>query len=490
MADKNIPISTIEGAIEKVAAQNPDGKFTIGELLKVINSGKSQTLQGRIERIISSNDLFFSDGNGNFQLKNRFFSNREFLITPDNWEIENGIVCPGHRFTPFINPEIFPSEVTLVDSDGHTIPKKYVSANLSQVYHYHLLLGSEQILDYFFADNPVNRSLYHSAQPNDKVTLHMFDLADFFKKQQFRTGDALLCKVKEYDSGIIEFRYLSGETRQESKLQLYVKAMEEALKIVLNRFDNYLEIPEQLCWAYYLGDSMLAAASDSASSDEFLQRTTEIEISYDQDHSILTQKTDHGDETEIDLPQGVGISRGETSDIAALLHEIGSPLTPIEVDSFILDNCYAHELEFEDFFARTFGREKLSFIDEGQQAVFYNYIEDRFEELIGEYNRYDDEIKAPLRSTIMELVEDRLNFFDFLADENVSLQQLPHEEVHKFEKTIKQINDVLMLLNNPAYTPDDTEIDQLRENIELYADDQDALIDQLTSQATKIDVNE
>ena len=55
-----------------------------------------------------------------------------------------------------------------------------------------------------------------------------------------------------------------------------------------------------------------------------------------------------------DLPEGVTFSRGETGDIAALLREIGSPLTPVEIDSFILDNCHARELEFEDFFARAF----------------------------------------------------------------------------------------------------------------------------------------
>ena len=51
-------------------------------------------------------------------------------------------------------------------------------------------------------------------------------------------------------------------------------------------------------------------------------------------------------------------SRGETAEITAMLREIGSPLSPVEIDSFILDNCYARELEFEDFFARAFGREK------------------------------------------------------------------------------------------------------------------------------------
>ncbi|MEI2999926.1 MAG: hypothetical protein V8T86_03345 [Victivallis sp.] len=66
------------------------------------------------------------------------------------------------------------------------------------------------------------------------------------------------------------------------------------------------------------------------------------------------------------------------------------------MDSYILDCCYARELDFEEFLARALGREKLKFVDEGQQAVFYNYVEERFEELTETYNRVDDKPKAPL----------------------------------------------------------------------------------------------
>ena len=169
MADKNIPISAIEKAIETVLAEAPDGKFTMAELLKAISAGKSQTLQGRVERTVDGDGRFFSDGKGNFQLRGEFFRNREFLITPDAWEIENDMLFPGHRFAPFVNPEIFPSEVKLIDADGQPVPKKEVTAPLSQVFHYHLLLGSEQVFDFFVADSPANSRIRNSAQPGDMV---------------------------------------------------------------------------------------------------------------------------------------------------------------------------------------------------------------------------------------------------------------------------------------------------------------------------------
>ena len=176
---------------------------------------------------------------------------------------------------------------------------------------------------------------------------------------------------------------------------------------------------------------------------------------------------------------------GAQENLTAMLREIGSPLSPVEIDSFILDNCYARELEFEDFFARAFGREKLHFVDEGQQAVFYNYIEDRFEELTGNYNRVDDELKAPLRSTIMELVGDRLEFFDFLESAGEKLDQLPQEKVHRLAEVSMQLVEILKMLNDPRFTPDETELDQLTETVEQRADDQEALIAELSASVAK-----
>ena len=180
------------------------------------------------------------------------------------------------------------------------------------------------------------------------------------------------------------------------------------------------------------------------------------------------------------LPEGFSISKGETGNIKAMLAEVGSPLTPVEVDSFILDNCYARELEFEDFFARAFGREKLEFADEAQQVVFYNYVEERFEELSGNYNRYDDEPKAPVRANIMELVEERMEFLDYLNTMDSKLDKLPNEKVQELAAVAGQLNEILRLLNNPGYTPEQLELEQLADTVEARSVDQDKLIAELT----------
>ncbi|MEI2999924.1 MAG: hypothetical protein V8T86_03335 [Victivallis sp.] len=55
-------------------------------------------------------DRFFDDGKGNFTSRAAFFRNYEFVLTPDEWEIQEGILFPGHRFAAYVSPAVFPSE--------------------------------------------------------------------------------------------------------------------------------------------------------------------------------------------------------------------------------------------------------------------------------------------------------------------------------------------------------------------------------------------
>ena len=274
MPDNDVPLKAIEEAVESLLPAAAGGDFTMQAVLKAVGAGRSQKLQERIERFLDGDGRFFSDGRGSFRLKSGFFRNFAFPVTPDAWEIENGILFPGHRFAPFVAPEIFPSEARLTAAYATEPGRHEVTAPLSQVFHYHLLLGSEQVFDFFLADSPANAGIRNSTKPTDLVTLNVFDLGAFYREHDFRKGDALLCKVLDYDAGCVEFRYLPGDERKESDLAAFVQQFDKALDQVIDRFENYLEIPEQLCWACYCGRDFLPPAEHAASCDFAVTATT------------------------------------------------------------------------------------------------------------------------------------------------------------------------------------------------------------------------
>ena len=488
-----LPLSALEAALEKLTAASPEGKVTMSGMLKELASGKAQNLQNRIDRLISGSDTYFSNGSGEYQLRSRFFKDFRFIVTPDEWEISSNILIPGHRFAPFLFEEVFPSETMLSAADGAALKTKEIVSPLLQIFPYYMLLGSEQIFDVFMADSPANSRLRTSRQPEEQITIQVWDMTDFYAEYEFSAGDALLCTVEDFMSGKVRFEYLSGEKRRSSELKTWITAFENAVQKEIDRFEDYLEIPDQLAWSFYLGGKELPAAETGASLDEFIRKSLRIQIGDNGEHTILVSAAsrkehehdhcecgcdhDHG---ETHLPEGLSISKGETSTLQTMLAEVGSPLTPTEVDSFILDNCYARELEFEDFFARAFGREKLHFADEAQQVVFYNYVEERFEELSGNYNRYDDEPKAPIRSDIVELTEERMEFLDYLGTMNSDPEKLPQEKVQELAAVAGQLNEILRLLNDPGFTPEQVELEQLAETVEMRSVDQEKLIAELT----------
>ncbi len=477
MADaKELPFPVIENAIAQ-AAREADGRIVFADLLKKLGKTETPALKDKILRALTGDGRYFSDETGNGITREAFFRDFVFPVTPDAWEIENGILFPGHRFAPFLNFDIFPSEVEL-STGGETVAKQELTAPLSQIFHYHLLLGSEQVFDFFVADSEANAQLPYSAQPAAPVTLQVFDLAKFYKKHKFSEGDALLCRVTDWENGKVGFDYLSADDRSSREVKMFVTEFENALGKVIDRFENYPEIPEQLSWAFYCGAENL---NHAASLDEFVRRAETIEIDAEGEHSVLARRRNNADEYIPDLPEGVSLSRGETRELPALLKEVGSPLTPAEIDSYILDAAYARELEFEDFFARAFGREKLNFTDEAQQAVFSNYVEDRFEELTGGYDRVGDELKAPLRSTILECTDERLEFFDYLASVEKPLEKLPPKPLKRLAEIALRFGEVLKMLNDPAYTPAETELEQLTEAVENCSEEQESVIRELSN---------
>jgi len=478
-------IGEIESAIDEWLEKNSGEPLTAAAIIQRLGGKDEKELSDRINRTLTGDDRFFDDAKGNYTSRSEFFRNYEFIVTPDEWEIQEGILFPGHRFAACVNQDIFPSEIELVGPDGVKLETKTLNAPISHVFHYHLLLGSEQLFDFFTAESDANANLSRHPEPTALVTLNVFDIHDFCHRNKFHFGDALLCRVLDWKNGRIEFAYLSGEERKNAELKNWVSAYETSLETVFDRFESYQEIPEQLAYACFFGAETLPKGKQAASLDEFVQRTTRVELNSDSDHTVLTRPhTEKDDDSKaedpIETPDGFGVSHGETNEISTMLHEVGSPLTPIEVDSYIFDCCYARELDFEEFFARAFGREKLTFADEGQQAVFYNYAEDRFEELTENYDRYDDEPKAPLRSTILELVDDRLAFFDFLTSLDKTGEVLSQEDSEKLKSLTAQLDDILKLLNDPGYTPDEGDLDRLAETVEHHTDESDELLGRLT----------
>ncbi len=469
---EDISINDIEKAVEVAG-----GTFSVAEIAKKCGNVSAAT-RDRIYRILDGDDRFFSEKDVLVR-RDCFFDRRRFLITPDEWEIAEGILVPGHRFAPFAAPEVFPSEAVLRLAQS-PVGQRNVTAPLGKIFHYHLLLGSEQLFDFLIADSTANAHLKKSRSGSEPVTLTVFDLAQFYRNHDFSLGDALMLTVVDFNKGIFDVEFLAADNRSAAKREKAVAALDAAIVKVFDRFEEYLDIPEQLAWGIFLAGETLPEAA--ASLDEYVRDSQGLTIHTESGHAVLVPLSRMNEDSEDDggVPDFVTLSSGDTANVGAILKSIGSTFTPAEMEAFILDACYGRATDFEVFFQHFFG--DAAFADDAQREIFKTMLEEHFEEHLETYNRDDDEIKAPIRRDILDAVEERQAFFDFLAESEKDPSAIEKQHLNECATLSHRFAETLKMLDDPGYTPDAAEAEELANAVALELEKFDAIMDQLNGQ--------
>ena len=480
---ESINIQKIEDTVSILLGKNA-GKFSVAEVVKELSVNDSEgKIADRIKGSLELDERFYYDEDNNFICKGEFFNGKSFVVTPTEREIDENILIPGHRFLPFVNNEIFPSEIELISKiDGKKIETVILRDSVPELIPYHILMGAEQISDFFVAESSENKNLRDMSGTREKIVLNVFNMKQFYKAVNFKSGDALLCKIKDYDNGVIEVQYLPAKERQEQNIEKFVADYTSAISKVIERFSNYLELHEQLGWGFYEGRDDSLFGAEGASLDEFLAMADDLEIAFDDGYAVFVRKTSghihdencdcghhHDEDEDFDsdfLPEGIGISKGAVNSIEDILIEIGSTLSLAEIDAYMLDCCSVNNREFHEVFARMFNKESLNYADEAQEMIFLNYLEDRFENLSSTYDPVADKDKMSLRSLILEITDSRNEFFEYLKSTDIDENPTVEKELKKIAEASLHLSNILQLLNNPGYDLSEDEAEKMEASIE------------------------
>ena len=474
----------IDTAVEAALTAAKDGIFSTADVLGrlTIAPENMEAEEIRLERELDADNNLFKDTEKNvYVMRSKFFTGREFIITPSEIEIDNDILFPGHRFCIFCNDEIFPSEIDLIDEKNKkSLKTREFKHEVTELMPYHIFLGSEQIFDYFIADNLANKALLEEKSSHRDVTLNVFDLKEFYAKNKFTSGDALLIKIADWDKGIFSFSYHCGMERRSSNVKAWTNELGSAVEVVIDRFEEYLEIPDQLRWAFFVSDDLLWG-KNTGSLDEFYLKSDRIEINFsNSSHAILARKITVQD-NNMDVPENVGISRGKISSLGELLEDVDSPLKAVEIDGYIMSQFFQGAPDFDAFFRRCFGMKKLSFADDAQEIIFLNYLEDRWETISAQYNLHDDRPKAQLREQLLEFIDERLELLESLSSMDIAPEQLPEQEMKKLAEVSIYFIELLEVLNSENHTLQEEESEEFAEAIGKMGDIQSEQITKINS---------
>ncbi len=438
-------------------------KFTIANIIDDIGSeieSEKRRLTEKAERELSVDDRFFYDQKLEyFYSRQKFFHHAEFVITPTEAEINDGILFPGHRFLPFAFSEVFPSEITFGECGSKPLKMLKKSVKVSELIPYHLLMGTEQIGDFLVAEDPEHDIYATNSTPDSLITVSVFNMADIYRAYKFKQGDVLVARVLDWEKGIFDFTCRTAAQRDFARIKHWVNEYSIALEKAIDDFESYLELPEFLAWGFFYGGKELFG-ENGGSLDEFYRMMERVEIRFDQGQSILAKAEP---EEEPEMPEDICISTGETGSLEAIMAQAGYPLTMNELDAYMLDNCYNRELEFADFYARCFGDRRLDFVDEAQEVIFMNYLEDRWEDISSSYNREFDLIKAPLRERILELTSERIEW----------------PQTEDLRRLAGHLSSILGMLNSPKTDIGQEEAESMFDMVERSAELQAELIEKI-----------
>jgi hypothetical protein len=384
--------------------------------------------------------------------RRKFFDKAEFCISPTQDEIDKGILFPGHRFHPFLSTDVLPFDVVLKpeNSESALKIKTVKDFSIEDLQLYHSLLCTELMLSYFILNDKANVNAFDPKKSIDtKLKMKVFDMKEFYKEHSIKLGDALLVSVENCEAGLFRFSFLPGSEKQShfGDIQNWVSKMENSLMKVFDEFGPAIDIPSQLEQALINDSSLMENVY--ISYGEFLKITQKISLKpFGMKTSVLWRNNENPvDGLELG-PKDFGISAGSVESLERILREIGVSLTPHEIEAFMRDELYHGRKSLEAVSERCFSGRDLIFSDEAQQVAFDNFMDELWEEVTEEYNRFTDELHGKLRSKALAIVEEQMAFLRSLDRMRVMPDQLPKEEMLAFSEISGVLSQLLNILNN------------------------------------------
>ena len=472
--------------LEKKSSLSVNEIFSLLKLDEIEDREKQEQYAERIKNVLMNDSLLFYDSENDFvEKRDAFFVDGEFLISPDSFELDNKLLFPGHRFMPFCESDIFPAEIVLKYKDKK-LSLKEGEFSVVNVVPAHMLMGAEQMFDYFIAENPLNMQLAESGlKAKNKVHLNYFDLSEVFEDDIFSKIEYFKVKIIDWQNGSFELQLFNKNEKDPIAYDNWREQFGTALEKVCRTEANYFEVPEQIALGFYRGGRELLK-NPAESYEHFIATTDIVQISYSEGETVLVSGAEieenmTAEDLDNQLPDGVAVSKGATGDFGELLQEINCPMQQDEIEAYIRNFLYEENNNFEAFYNYCFGNFRLNFADEAQKAVFMNFIEDMWEVISSDYSRVIDKEKAPVRSAVLEIVDKRVEWLRNLEVMDIDEKKLPNDLMEDLAANAVHLSSIIQLLNSEKYILDESEVEDVIETVDVLGKKQQLLINKINA---------
>jgi hypothetical protein len=247
--------------------------FALADCLEYLGIPGTQANEIEIhELIITNGDIVFD--------KDRYYPKVHFLkdfairITPTEFEMENGLLIPGHRLLPFLPIYMMADEAKFFFKN-RSLEIINISLSVYELDTYFGLIDTSEL--------PIINAVPHP-DGEHQVSLFAIDLSDFYQENNFDYDDSIILEPRDLSSGTFNVRCDPAANIQAHKKE--IKTWDcffiESLKKVLRKGIeiNYLE--KQILYTYFYMNQVMTRKQKKLPGTEvgvLLRRTREVTYS-------------------------------------------------------------------------------------------------------------------------------------------------------------------------------------------------------------------
>lgn len=374
------------------------------------------------------------------------FTNQVFSFMPTQREIEQKVFVPGDRCMPFVDFDALSYSLTF-EFLGEELPQKLFETDCNTARDMFCLYGDEFSAQYISAD-PACKDL-HIAENNFELPLKMsltgVSLEPVFDKVDFKYGDRILCRVYDWDKGIIEIIpvlthklnpfQISDEDMERHK---WYEKLEDALLESFDSMGPCSGIEEQLANVFYENRRELCVP-DCGSIHEFLDNSKKVGLEL---FGVETRLWFKGQDVPAVGKWNEGLYEESERVIPSFI------LPDFVIDCYLKDQMYEKKNNIDEVVEKILPKEMP--ISKEEKKMLTLQIHNRNAILRKSYNWFADFTNGSLRHRALKLFTEVGSLVYELDCDNKELDQLPQQELVTLSQLYTHISRMLEILSNDS----------------------------------------
>ena len=406
--------------------ENVTEPFTLDDIcafIRLVEPKRGGHLNSETASFIETRHIAFPTEGKRWISRRGVFERCRFAINPSRLEIANGILIPGHRCLPFVNPVLLPQEYRFRWKSasgagsanfaggasgfaGGEIPYTTAESPPEDFYPFFTLFGEEYAPQYVARDNPENEAAFNCDPFEDppEVSIHALDMRNIYRELSFVPGDHFAVTVLNWKEGIFELEKVNAAGWTKAELDEWAAIAEEGFKSSFAYLGPGSSTEEQIAYAYWFGGKRMRSLPAHTMEDFLYEVTDHIEtVPYGIETRFWYAGKDIPDRKDL---EGVR-SLPDRTVIEEILYRKGVPISEFVVQAYVRDALYRDTCDgdFNIFLDRILERIIPPSLDLGGRDKEYlaDYVEEVYREFEQCYSRFADHTMGPLRQRVGEL---------------------------------------------------------------------------------------